>query len=67
MKFWYHDELLKETLCIILKSEITLDLIIIQFLRHYIENSNLNSLRSWNLMLINSYDNYNFWIYQADK
>ena len=58
MKFWYQDEFSKETLCIFSKNEFTSDLIVLQFLQHYVENSNSDSLRSWKLMLMNNHDNY---------
>ena len=58
MKFWYQDEHSKKTLYKFSKSEFISDLIALQFLQYYVENSNSNSLRSWKLMLINNYDNY---------
>ena len=58
IKFWYQNEFSKETLCIFSKNKFTSDLIALQFLQHYVENSNLNSLKSWKLMLMNNHDNY---------
>ena len=58
MKFWYQDKLSKVTLCIFSKSEFTSDLIALQFLQHYVENSISDSLRSWKLMLMNNHNNH---------
>ena len=58
MKFWYQDEFSKETLCIFSENEFTSDLIALQFLQHYVENSNSDSLKSWKLMLMNNHDSH---------
>ena len=58
MKSWYQNKVSKKTLCIFSKNKFISNLIAVQFLQHYIENSNSDTLKFWKLMFMNNHDNY---------
>jgi hypothetical protein len=58
MQNWVQFELLAEMLIKTFENEFINDEIIIEWLKHFIEHTNSNSLSEWKLLLMNQHDNH---------
>jgi hypothetical protein len=58
MQNWVQFELFEETLIKTFENEFINDQIIIEWLKHFIEHTNSNSLSEWKLLLMNQHNNH---------